>query len=75
MTKLTAETINDDQIRTLRDEAEAAADYALASVCTYALGPTDPEFANLPETENPLRQPTARRLCAEAINNARAQED
>jgi hypothetical protein len=54
--KLDADTITEDHIRALRDEAKAAGDKEQAAVCDAALAGDD----------------DARDACAEAINAARA---
>ena len=58
-TSLTAETITDDQIQQLSDEAAQAGDGAQVDICERALGGDD----------------EARASCAEAINDARAMLD
>ena len=72
MDKLTAETITDDQIRQLRDEATQSGDHKMANVCTSALG-TDK--AGYPVFVAPSGAAAMRKICAEEINSARAKDD
>lgn len=76
---ITADTITDDQIRALRTEASGHGDDAQITICDRALYGT----AESPSTILSLiadghlsdAQVEARQLCADAINNARAQVD
>ena len=62
MTKLTADTITDDQIQLLRDEAGEHGDLEQVDLCRLALGITPTIAWNL----TPY---AARGRCADAINN------
>lgn len=66
-TKLTADTITEQQIHDLKAEAWEAGDTKQADLCRLALGMTPLISWNFTPYE-------ARGLCADAINNARAQE-
>jgi hypothetical protein len=66
--KLTADTISDDDIRALQSEASEADDPKQVDLCRLALGMTPTIAWNL----TPYG---ARGRCADAINNARAQDD
>lgn len=54
------ETLTDDMIRALRDEAAAAGDLEMVAICDAALGFDDPR---------------SRSGCARAITSARAMDD
>lgn len=76
--RLTADTITDDQIRELRREASAAGDMEQALACDVALGrlvydPMD-QRAQLLDQVGAVDVASAREVCAEAINAARASE-
>lgn len=68
-TNLTADTITDDQILALRDEATDAHDSEMVTACEFALSAAHPTFG-FPPTRQRNRQ-----RCADAINAARAQDD
>lgn len=84
-TKLTAETITDEDILRLMDEAVDRADWLQAALCERsipALAAREPGarfFADLPADKVTwllsLTLGEARSRCAEAINAARAQAD
>ena len=67
-TKLTADTITDDQIRALQAEALAAGDGEQEDLCRLALGMTSRKAWNTTPYGARIR-------CADALNAGRAQED
>ncbi len=68
LSELTAETITDDQICGLADEAGSAGDREQVQICAIALhGANESPELGLTECD-------ARQVCADAINAARAQE-
>lgn len=73
-TDLTADTITDDQIRTLRTEAEAAGDYGQVDLCNRALATDTVDQDGNAIALADLTREDARAACAEAINAARAME-
>lgn len=79
-TKLTAETITTRQIRDLRDEAMEASDYRMVDWCDVALASHETSDSAGRELQGPGNHGTctrtdAREICADAINNARAQQE
>lgn len=73
-TKLTAGTITNEQIEALMVEADHAGDVDQILLCRDALDQNDNEHGEEIST-HPDVIAAARQLCADAINNARAQED
>lgn len=73
MTNLTAKTITDDQIEQLMAEASVAGDIDQINLCRDALDQNENEHGEEISTHPDVVR-MARRLCADAINNARAQE-
>jgi hypothetical protein len=65
-TKLTAETVTDREIRALCREATQAGDLKMADIASRALDPCE-------DIIDPNEVTALRQLCADAINNARAQ--
>lgn len=75
MDKLTAETITDDEIRCLKVEAGEAGDHRQVAVCDLALGyvyATEDADGQVPLD---MSQHAARVICADALNDTRAQAD
>lgn len=70
--QLTADTITPSQIRRLRTEAMEAGDDLQVECCDLALSDT---IAIATINEALTTNTEARQLCADAINNARAQAD
>lgn len=86
MTKLTAHTITDRDIRMLCAEANHSNDDLQATICAVALAGGLGEIADVEPHRSALEtlgiipehvdaDVRARQLCADAINNARAQDD
>lgn len=85
-TYITPETVTDEQIAQLRDEAGAAADHVMATICDIALGgDPDPRVVrHIPTADRAVfalglagkfsSTPQARAECARVIADARAQE-
>lgn len=77
--KLTAETISNDQIRTLSTEAAQAGDLEMVAVCYVALYGTEASpstiLSLIADGNLSEAQIVARQRCADAINNTRAQEE
>lgn len=77
---LTADTITDDQIRALHCEAIAAGVERMVITCAIALrpiyvAPTDVTVERILRSEDNEMRRQARRMCARAINAARAAAD
>lgn len=77
--KLTAETITDEQIRQLREEAISHGDDRQVDYCDVALAPhrrlnEDGSDLVWPWNGQPADRDRARQVCADAINYARAQK-
>jgi hypothetical protein len=69
--KLTADTITDDQIQKLKVEAAAAGDDEMYAICGLAGHPGQGHPCEPLPTDVAYK---ARQRCADAINNARAQD-
>ena len=69
--QLTAETITNEQIRSLRAEARQVGDADMVTTCDTALRAE----IDVPEAEDNDRRLDAREVCADAINAAHAMED
>lgn len=69
---------NDKQIRALREEARAAGDHALATICDVAIASReDSNDDGTPLVDDdgaPLTRTLAREICARVIADAAAQE-
>lgn len=86
MTTLTAEDIDDDDIKQLSAEAAESGDGLMVALCAVALASDLGEVAEFDEDQRGALERLgvipehidadvrARRHCADAINNARAQE-
>jgi hypothetical protein len=70
------ETLTDDMILTLRDEAAAAGDVDLVRQCNAALDNSAEALASdIRPLSAAVRRDSARATCAEAITAARAMDD